>query len=433
MLANEAEKAIALYKSTLQQGDAETARLYLINALSHDPCIENIRFYVQELLKSNPSDLEGILPQSYSILSEAAITGSPDNIVEIRSLIARLEDHCSAAKSDVSEVPEDDEERRLLDELEKTSWEGLKADGLFDSDNTKWDVGRLVSRVELLKKALSSGYLSDELAEHYAEELPKTELQISFCSAYNEFYRLGRAIIEAITINGDMIAEDDKMRFVAMIQQMSNLLNQVSTMPDEGLGEQGTEDCIYNRTSKMISTFKLVDGKLQLAIGAEAFNAVSSEIDSFIEKNKGRIDDVAGVLTSRILAAQALKERIARQIPMIPARQHQEAVAEKIKLVDKLVEDWQKLRYAAYQRRVADFCRQAVKNWDDNLTVSEDEAKQWLKDFRFAEVNESLLLPEAASVFQSIKSRLMEKLSKEDKADFDYKCIVSSKMKLEDF
>ena len=428
--ASEVQKAITLYNTTLQQGDGETARLYLINALSHDPCIENIRFYVQELLKVSPTDLEGILPQSYSILSEAAITGPADNIAEIRTLIARLEEHCSSAKSDVVDVDEDDEERRLLEELKATSWEGLKADGLFDADNIKWDVGRLVGRLELLKKALSSGYLSDEQAEYYAEELPKTELQINFCSSYNEFYRLAQEIIGALSINGDKIADDEKLRYIAMIQQMSNLLNQVSTMPDEGLGESGSDDSIYNRTSKMIGTFKTVEGRLQLAVGVEAFKAVESEIDAFVENYKNKSD---GSWSICIRMAQALKEKVARQISLMPAPQHQETVATKIRNVDKLIEEWMKARYAAYQRCVADLCRKAVKNWDDNLTVSDDEAKQWLNDFRFAEVNESLLSPEAAGVFQSIKARLMEKLSKEDKANFDYKCIVSHKMKLEDF
>ena len=428
--ASEVQKAITLYNTTLQQGDGETARLYLINALSHDPCIENIRFYVQELLKVSPADLEGILPQSYSILSEAAITGPADNIAEIRTLIARLEEHCSSAKSDVVDVDEDDEERRLLEELKATSWEGLKADGLFDADNIKWDVGRLVGRLELLKKALSSGYLSDEQAEYYAEELPKTELQINFCSSYNEFYRLAQEIIGALSINGDKIADDEKLRYIAMIQQMSNLLNQVSTMPDEGLGESGSDDSIYNRTSKMIGTFKTVEGRLQLAVGVEALKAVESEIDAFVENYKNKSD---GSWSICIRMAQALKEKVARQISLMPAPQHQETVATKIRNVDKLIEEWMKARYAAYQRCVADLCRKAVKNWDDNLTVSDDEAKQWLNDFRFAEVNESLLSPEAAGVFQSIKARLMEKLSKEDKANFDYKCIVSHKMKLEDF
>lgn len=65
--------------------------------------------------------------------------------------------------------------------------------------------------------------------------------------------------------------------------------------------------------------------------------------------------------------------------------------------------------------------------------MSAKDAMKWLNNYRFAEVNESLLSPEAADIFRSIKFRLMEKLSKKDKAAFDYKCIVSHKMKLEDF
>lgn len=433
MSTTEAQKAITLYKTTLPQGDFETARLYLINALSHDPCIENIRFYVQELLKVSPSDMEGILSQSYSMLSDAAITGPADNIAEIRALIARLEEHCSCAKSDVHEVHEDDEERCLLDELKITSWEGLKADGLFDSDNTKWDVGRLVSRLELLRKALSSGYLTEEQVEHYAEELPKTELQISFCSSYNEFYRLAKEIIAVIAMNDDTIVDNEKLRYIAMIQQMSNLLNQVSTMPDDGLGEPGSKDSIYNRTSEMISTFRIVEGKLQLALGVETFNAVKSEIDDFIKKYGNKSDASGDSWTTCILKAQSLKEKIARQISMMPAQQHQETVANKIKDVDKLVEEWLKSRYADYQRKVADICRKVDKKWNDNFTVSAKDAMKWLNNYRFAEVNESLLSPEAADIFRSIKFRLMEKLLKKDKAAFDYKCIVSHKMKLEDF
>ena len=393
---------------------------------------------MSELQKLEPLEREDLLPQAFDVLSQAAITGPAENIAEIQSFVAMLQPPVKDIKTTTSE--EDEETKQLVEELEHTTWENLLAEGLYDSENARWDLEKLESRLNLLRKSLASGLLDEQQASMYAIELGKTELQYNFCSVFNEFYRLAKRVLEIVIMDDYLLGEDGKSRVVAMLQQMSSLLNQAMTMPEEGLGDSWSENGIFNQTAKMLQAFRKVEKEAQVALGKDVYDKIIAEFDEFYRIHaKENIEaappgKMAGsnTWTSRILAAQSLRENVSKRLSQIPAPPHLEELAKKMRALEKDIGEWIKARYACYQRKIADLCRAAVRKWDDTTYVTEGEATQWLADFRFAEVDESLLSPEAAAVFQSIKARLVDKLSTEAKADFDYKCIVSIKMKLED-
>ena len=431
METTESQKAIELYKATLTKGDTETARLYLMNAIMHNPSLENIRLYVNELQKLDPLEREDLLPQALDVLSQAAITGPAENIAEIQSLVAMLQPSVEDIKTTYSD--EDEDAKQLVEELEHTTWENLLAEGLYDSENTKWNLEKLESRLDLLRKSLASGLLDEQQASTYAIELGKTELQFNFCSIFNEFYRLAKRVLEIVIMDDYLLGEDGKSRVVAMLQQMSSLLNQAMTIPEEGLEDSLSANGFFNRTAEMLQTFRNVEKEAQVALGKDIYDKIIAEFEEFYKiHDKASLPGAFNTWTSHILAAQGLREDVSKRLSQIPAQPHLEEISKKMRALEKDTGEWVKARYACYQRKVAELCRAAVRKWDDTTYVTEDKAKQWLADFRFAEIDESLLSPEAAAVFQSIKARLIEKLSTEAKADFDYKCIVSIKMNLED-
>ena len=90
-------------------------------------------------------------------------------------------------------------------------------------------------------------------------------------------------------------------------------------------------------------------------------------------------------------------------------------------------------RFAAYQKYVAEKCDEAISDYDEKTRVGENYAKQLLDDYHFAEVDESLLSPEAASVFHETKSILLNKLGMKEKTAFQKQCVIGKKKKLEDF
>ena len=427
MNTDESQKAMDLYKLALAKGDSEGARVYLLNALAHDPSMDNIKLYVNELKQLGSLERENLLPQAYEILSQAAITGPVENISQIQELIAQLQTLSDVPKP----LPQDDgeEEKNLKDELESTSWKNLLEGGVYDSDEQTWHLERIEKRLVLLKRALESGLLDDNQAEQYGDELSKTELQLSFCSVSNEFYRLAKLVIGYCIIDGGVLTTELKMRVVANLQQMSSMLNQVLNMPDEGLDMSWGDYSISNCAGALIKSYRNVESRAQLAIGKDVFDEILDDMHKFNAEH----ESLSGLVTVHINAAQDFREKIVRRISEMPAAEHQRVIASKLKDFDKTLADWNKNRYARYQKWVADLCRKAVQKWDDTTMVSAKDAKDWIDSFNFAEIDESLLSPEAAGVFMSIKTRLMDKLSNEERANYDYKFIVSPKKRLESF
>ena len=99
----------------------------------------------------------------------------------------------------------------------------------------------------------------------------------------------------------------------------------------------------------------------------------------------------------------------------------------------KKADDIAKKRFAVYQKKVAELCRGAIKQFDSDIKVFESDAENYLEKYKIAEIDESLLSPEASAIFQQAKGLLVDKLSLSKKASFQVKCVTGKKMKLEDF
>ena len=92
-----------------------------------------------------------------------------------------------------------------------------------------------------------------------------------------------------------------------------------------------------------------------------------------------------------------------------------------------------KKRYAAYQSKCAQICRDAIQIFEDTTWVWESDAEEILRKCPLDTINEALICPETATILQMTKQILEDKLSRIKKADFAVKCIEAQKMKLEDF
>ena len=110
------------------------------------------------------------------------------------------------------------------------------------------------------------------------------------------------------------------------------------------------------------------------------------------------------------------------------------SLSEVIKAVSKLGRDVEVERYAVYQRYCANLCAAAIKNFHDVTWVWEKDANKILKECKIANIDESLLSPECAEIYQSARGMLQGKLDKEDcRIEFQVACVNSPKIKLESF
>lgn len=114
-------------------------------------------------------------------------------------------------------------------------------------------------------------------------------------------------------------------------------------------------------------------------------------------------------------------------------KEYRSQVLELIKNVGDMLTKFTRQRYAKYQKKMSSFALDAIKQFDDITIVREKDAEKILKKCHIAEVDESLLCPEAASMFQSAKSMLVDRLGRVNRAEFDMECVTARKFSLEQY
>lgn len=424
------DKAYAYYAKVKEQGDRELARLYLVNAITHSPNIVYIRQYVDDLKREDDADREEILPQAMALLSQAALNGSPDDVVEIRQLVESLQQE--DVRDDAPEIIDDNSEK-LKQAFLDFSWDRMeRRDELFD-------LSRLAEKAEMLQKALESEVLSDDEAEDYAQMLKETQAQLNFASLCKEFDRIHEMVSMALLVQGEF-DKIFKAQTIAGLQQLSSILSQLWTMKDDGPFSLNANKCFKNRIKMMQLRFEEMEEKTQEFLGREVFDGMCAKIEEFNREDAGCADNAKReseslptdkTWTKHIQSGQKLIAEIRGALQQLPYKEHRDKLLADLDRIEKLVASWSVYRYARYQRIVADLCKKAVDKWNENTTVNKDEARGWLKDYKFTQIDESLLSPEAAGVFHDIKAKLANKFNSEEMAEFEYHCIVDKKMKLE--
>lgn len=424
------KKAYAYYAEASKRGDLELSRLYLVNAITHSPDIAYIRQYVEDLKREEDVDREEILPQAMALLSQAALNGSPDDVVEIRQLVESLQ---QANLRKIEPDNTDDGPEKLKQIYLDFSWNKMEERGEL------FDLSRLAEKVEMLQKALETGVLSDADAADYARALKEAQSQMGFVSLCADFDRINELVKAGLNVKGN---PDDNLnaQMVAALQQLSSILAQLWTTKDDGPYASDECRCFRSHIEVMQRKFNETEVHVQEFLGRKIFGDIMLKIEVFNHDDASCADVACRTTeslpadktwTEHIQAGQKLMAEIRKAIQMLPYKSHREELEANLDRVEKLVSSWVIYRYARYQRIVADLCKGAIDKWNDNTTVNKDEARLWLNSYKFTQIDESLLSPEAAGVFHNIKAKLSNKFSSEEMADFEYHCIVDHKMKLE--
>ena len=209
----------------------------------------------------------------------------------------------------------------------------------------------------------------------------------------------------------------------ALMSQISSFLTQLWLLEPAG----PLDDVELRKEQKnMQKEFFELEPKARRAISQKPIEEIRKQYKRFVDAERENF-------TERLEAAQRTVTDIQELLVRISFDEYREEAKQLLKQLANLVASFGRERYACYQRHVAGLAKKALEKFDNITVVSKTDALKILNDCNMVKVDESLLSPEASGLFQFAKSTLTAKLSIEQRAEFDYKCVVASKYKLEDF
>lgn len=406
-----AELAFEKYRAAKETGNAELARLYILNALTHDPKLKYLKAYVDDI-KNAEADRESLIEQASNLLSVAALNGSCEDIEEIQGLIRELQE---LDDSEASELDADDLDalEEIKAKLGKYSWQALKkSKGLAD-------LRVLGEKIDVCKQALESGLLSDYEAERVLLEMTQAQTMQNVETSMTEVIRLVTIVKEGPGSRGSQPKD------LAALSQASGILSQLWTIADIGYCQR--ED--YERRLRDVQAeYIQAEDKVKKSISAAVVEKMSSVVQALDGRDFNKCTNEIHAVQNAIKTVQDLMAQITYDESKVYAQN----------IVKKLVgrlEDVMRARYAAYQKHVAELCVEALKGYEDeNFVINgEDKAESLLKKYRIAEIDETQLSPEASSIYHAARDTIAAKFSAKHKADFDYRCVVSGKISIEEF
>lgn len=416
-----AKRAFELFQESLQNNQLELARLYLLNAVTHNPEQEYIEAYVSLIEKHPEKERYNVVNQVSNILSVAALQGKPENIPVILSVQERL-----TALADASlETPElnKQKEEPLNDFYAEYAWDKIIA------INKQIDPDFIKARNIAMQTIIESGLLTIEEQNSFEKEF---EQSLSYLECLNKRLQL---MLNINLIQKEL--ENDKPFFVqieALCKESRMLIDQLCILdvPKE-LKEKNRYEEIDNLNELLLKCEQSLAERKSSPIVIKLCNEGREICGEFPLANSEPALGKGG----RTLFIEKIREFLVRTSSVaqtLSSEKLSNSLSEVIKAVSKLGRKVEVERYATYQRYCANLCAAAIKNFHDVTWVWGKDANKILKECKIANIDESLLSPECAEIYQSARGMLQGKLDKEDcRIEFQVACVNSPKIKLESF
>jgi hypothetical protein len=416
-----AKKAFELFQESLQNNQLELARLYLLNAVTHDPEQEYIEAYVSLIEKHPEKERYNVVNQVSNILSVAALQGKPENIPIILSVQEKL-----TSLADISlEAPQKNEpkEESLKDFYAEYAWDKIIA------ENKQIDPDFIKSRNIAMQTIIESEQLT-------VEEQNSFEKEFEYSLSYMEYLNKKQQFEENINLIQKKLENDNPffVQIEALCKECRLLLDQlcILNIPKElegknRCGEINNLNDLLSECEESLDERKNSPSVIKLCNEGRELCRELPFADSEPTLGKG----------GRTLFIEKIRDFLVRTSSIaqtLSSEKLSNSLSEVIKAVSKIGREVEVERYAAYQRYCANLCASAIKNFHDVTWVWEKDANEILKKCQIANIDESLLSPECAEIYHSARGMLQEKLDKENcRIEFQVACVNSPKVKLESF
>lgn len=412
-----AEKAYELCQQAYKNKDVELARVYLMNALTHNTELRYLKALVTIVKKTPFAARKEVAQQALNMFSMALFQAPADQIVEIRDLISEMQDiYDEAFAFDGSAAAGDAFAATTWNEfLNVYSWTELRSNGGILSLN------KIQEKGSYLQKMLDSGSLTDEQRNKAEHEFKTTVSYIEYLTK-EEALKLSLSDTEM-----ELAGRKNLFYLAAKIQNVEALLSQLWLLNIEDAMPTERYRAILSDYAEKIGALEKRYTELK---GQPLFDEIKAKLSSsitYVPKDGGEKK------TPTLKRWQKLIQEVSTRMQEL---QNPDQLAELQKLLHELGAASDRLsreRYADYQAFCARQCKGAIKDFDNTGVVSASDAQRYLDYWDLAKIDETLLSPEASGMFHEAKAMLVDKLSRMDRADFQVKCVTAAKFSLEDF
>lgn len=419
-----AQRAFRFSQQAFEDGNYELAQTYMLNAITHHSDLKYLSEFPTIIKKMSHPVRNIYIEQAINLYSIALFNNPPEDVSQIMSLIEELKECMVDSVTDDSENVEKDSFAEFETEAKKYDWKKLlelgkieELDVLYDKENF---LNNVIQAGEEISHSLSMS--QRELLQKSLQELQETKIFI-------EYVKIKQSVEQYLYEGTNELAKQsyESQYVICRLQQVSTLLAQLWLFD----------------VNPMIGRKKYLEQlrKLQkLCTGLEKeFLEKESEplcktIEDEISRDRIRAKQTPSEkYTTRIDTLQKLYVEISAKISEIPLKSKIVEMQKKLQNVAETINALSKRRYAAYQKKCAQICRNAIADFENTLWPSKEDVQRILNDNPLRIINEAHICPETASILQMTKQILEAKFDNLAKADFAVQCVEAHKMDLEDF
>lgn len=405
------ERALYLGNIALVENNQDLAQFYFVNGLNHDPSnLKLVESLVQLAAQSKDNDL---IQQTAGLLELSLFKVRADDVAWVAEKIALLHESIEVESFDYV-TPE--VAMALLEELVndfsfEDMWHDLSA------------LADFISKLEMLNDevALATSVNSEN---EYLKVIEKVTNQLESIRNINRL-----AVLYSYA--SDVVAEINELLIQEkMTEELFVALSSSAQMTIEEIWQFAFDAPIHIKEKVYDLPTQLHEAKLDyLAQVAREYQAELDQLAVRFEKIKSinnqtkKIEEAQELLSDLLTLSNNVQDE---------AFQNQ-AIAINNSLV-KLIEEAEVKRISKYQSWVANNMYGFIRDWNNiTLRVNKEEAKDLSEKYSLPLVDQTLLIPEVAVLYQDALEKFYSKLGKDEQASTKYQFATGPKRKITEF
>lgn len=422
-----AQRAFDACCQAFEESDYGLALIYLNNALNHHSALKYLERLPRIIANLSETDRVNAIEQAINVCSIALFHNDPEDIPKIMAVveaIKALEEESLPDTQMPDAMEETTEFAKIAERAEAFAWNTFAASGDLE------DLQRLTERMAFFNGIIQAGEALNrsELSSAQRKLLDQAPNEVQDTKTFAEYVSIRKSVEGVLDeTKFEVTRADYSSPYVLYrLQQANALLSQLWLFNVDAV----IDHAIYIK--------QLADLQKEYAACERAFLERESEplcnrIEADISEALVNAAQQTSTFTEQIETLQKRYGEIAAKIAEVPLKSKVGELQGKLQAVAEKIADLSKKRSAAYQERCADICRQAIEDYDEGIRCSRKKAKSILTGNPLYRINESLIVPETATLLQMARQLLEAKLSVSEKADFAVQSVKANKMRLEDF
>ncbi len=399
----EADIAFDLANKYIEEKDFILSRIYLLNAINHNPTKLEYITILFNLLEQE-ENLQSI-SESRAILQLSLYQLNPNDIEKVLNYLTKLDEieHGILSVQEAS-LPQID----LTNEFKNIS-QNTKFDLICFDIKKQYDV---LDRLTNILKQMSLEY------SKYAKIIPEIEI---YSKGLQNIARVTLVVdqidgyIKLLKDEKDYSSQKASSRLISAKTALTLLWKyDLSALPTP-LSQKIEKEFVDSLNKYELKIQERKSIKYFTTIEALSKEKVTGNNQAKIEK------------TTNIIKAIAIENQ---NIIHLSTRVK---VIEIIQSLQKNILLYKREQYKQYQIWAANNCYKALNDWNDELSVNDKEAKKFFNKYKLSAIDASIISPEINMVYQKVIQYIIGELNSEDGVKIQTQLMLHNKKKLEDF